>query len=174
MTSRLRRAGRGRAVDGSSIVWSIAEGVRGRRWREMRRDADGTLISSLLLETDPHDRFAHIELSTRAGLLTLHPEGDGTLHGNVVSDAGVRHIAGLSWRPDSVLLFDGSPTSAAAAARSIAVSRSGRVGIVRIALDLTIEERDADVAGSGIAAARIDDDGVPALGDAASWPLEET
>ena len=53
--------------------------------------------SSLLLELDPDGRFSHLELSTAAGLLTLHPEGDGTIHGNAVTTAGLTHVIGLPW-----------------------------------------------------------------------------
>jgi hypothetical protein len=172
VTDRLRRAGRGQAVDGSDIVWSIAEGARGRRWREMRRSVEGGLISSLLLETDAEDRFSHIELSTAAGLLTLHPEGDGTLHGNVVTDDGIRHVAGLPWPRDSVVLLAGSPTAAAAAGRTIAVSGTERVHVLTIYVDLAIEESDADVEGGG-GRPRVLDPGLPLLRDAQTWPLEE-
>ena len=39
MTSRdpVRRAGRGRLDDGTTILWSVAEGTRGRRWRAVDR-----------------------------------------------------------------------------------------------------------------------------------------
>jgi hypothetical protein len=62
----VRRAGTGRFVDGSDVVWSVAEGQKGRRWREVR-SRDGIVLSSLLLETFPDRGFAHLELSTAAG-----------------------------------------------------------------------------------------------------------
>ena len=96
MTDLVRRAGAGRAVDGTDVVWSVAEGRKGRRWREVR-SRDGVVVSSLLLESFTDRRFAHLELSTAAGLLTLHPESDGTLHGNAVLTDGVDHIVGLAW-----------------------------------------------------------------------------
>ena len=47
-------------------------------------------------------RFSHLELAAAAGLWTLHPEGDGTLHGNHVDPRGddgpARH--GLAFGPD--------------------------------------------------------------------------
>ena len=92
----LRRAGRGRVADGTDVTWSVAEGRRGRRWREVRTREEG-IVARLLLETDPDGRFAHLELSTAAGLLTLHPEGDGTLHGNAVTADGVEHVVGVPW-----------------------------------------------------------------------------
>jgi hypothetical protein len=145
----LRRAGRGRLPDGSTAIWSVSEGSRGRRWREMRRTANGGLIASLLLETHPEGRFAHIELSTAAGLLTLHPEADGTLHGNVIREAGIRHIEGLPWTPTSIVLVDGSVLDG-----------------VRISLELDIVAIQEAISGE------VDDDGLPMLADAAAWPLE--
>ena len=159
----LRRAGRGRLLDGSIVVWSMSEGTRGRRWREIHRTTDGDLVTSLLLETHPDDRFAHIELSTAAGLLTLHPEADGTLHGNVVTAAGVRHVAGLPWTPRSVVLVEGSVLASASAARTVA----GNVADgVRITLDLDVIPVHETVA------VEVDAEGLPVLDDAASWPLE--
>src|SRR5436189_2001251 len=93
---RLRRAGHGSMADGSEITWSMAEGSRGSRWREVRV-LDESVVSSLLLELDPDGRFSHLELATTAGLLTLHPEGDGTLHGNAVTADGVHHVVAVPW-----------------------------------------------------------------------------
>ena len=70
------------------VTWTISEGRRGRRWREVV--ADGPAVRhALLLETDPTGRFSHLELASAAGLWTFHPEADGTLHGNHV-DPGRR------------------------------------------------------------------------------------
>jgi hypothetical protein len=141
----------------------VSEGTRGRRWREMRRTADGVLISSLLLETHPDGRFAHLELSTSAGLLTLHPEGDGTLHGNVVTILGIRHVSGLAWAARSVVLVEGSVIASAAAMRTLAGAAADGV---RITLDLDV------VAVHEPVSVEVDADGLPALDNAASWPLE--
>ena len=112
----LRFGGRGQGADGASVVWSVAEGSRGRRWREVRNTGTGQAVgSSLLLETDPAGRFAHLELSTPSGLLTLHPEGDGTLHGHAVVSDGIEHVRGLSWDVDGVPLLEGSTVCRAAA-----------------------------------------------------------
>jgi len=94
----------------------MAEGRRGSRWREVRAD-DGAVVSSLLLELDPMRRFSHLELATAAGLLTLHPEGDGSLHGNAVEATGVRHVVAVPWQPDDLLVVAGSPISRGAASR---------------------------------------------------------
>ena len=171
----LRRAGRGTAADGSILTWSMAEGARGSRWREARL-RDGALVSSLLLELDSSGAFSHLELSTASGLLTLHPEGDQTIHGNAVDAGGVRHIVAVPWLPDDILLVAGSPTSRAAAARrSDAVEPDGvprprGVGIgVVVGLDLSVERR---AVGRSERTTSLDADGLPGFGDGVTWPLE--
>ena len=111
----LRVGGRGAGLGGGSVIWSVSEGTRGRRWREVRI-AGGGIASSLLLETDPAGQFAHLELSTPSGLLTLHPEGDGTLHGHAVVSDGIEHVAGLPWDADGIALVEGSTVCRVAAA----------------------------------------------------------
>lgn len=162
MSVPVRRAGRGRTRDGSIVTWSVSEGRRGRRWREVVT-RDGSVVLSLLLETDPDHRFSHLELSTAAGLLTLHPEGDGTLHGNVVLADGIEHVRGLPWDPDAVVLVEGSPGSAAAAS----LGAKNSVPCVRIRLDLTMEFgrlENGDVAQT--------EEGLPILEEGERWPLE--
>jgi hypothetical protein len=165
----VRRAGRGTDATGALVVWSIAEGRRGRRWREVRSLAGGGVVSSLLLETDPDGRFSHAELGTEAGLLTLHPEGDGTIHGNVVTAAGVEHLKGLPWSRDSVLMVEGSTVAATAAARGLRnVVAAGRsVTRTAVIVDLGLAVRTGDVS-----IAAIHGEGVPLLADAQTWPLE--
>ena len=88
----VRRGGRAVLPTGELIVWSIADGRRGRRWREVASVA-GTMVRGVLLESDPMGRLARLEVTTAAGLLTLHPDANNTiLHGNVVTPAGVRHL----------------------------------------------------------------------------------
>lgn len=178
----------GRDADGRLTWWSVAEGRRGRRWREAV--VAGGLVHSLLLETGPDRRFTHLELATPRGLLTLHPEPDGTLHGNALTDDGMRHVAGLAWDPDGLVLVAGSTVAAAAAGHLLAtllppgstppgVSTSQLV--LRIDPDLLLVVAFADVelgtdgrhevADSGVLAA--DGDGLPVLAEARSWPLEE-
>ena len=183
MGELLRVGGRGRLADGSVVTWSVAEGRRGRRWREVRA-ADGAVVSSLLLETDADGRFSHVELSTAAGLLTLHPEGDGTIHGNTVGDDGVGHVAGLPWEPDGLLVVEGSPIAlaAAAAVARAHVAPGGSVGLTALAVGLdlrlgtetvTVERRAAGIWLVGDEPAlRLDDRGLPILADGADWPLE--
>jgi hypothetical protein len=183
VTRRVRRAGRGRLPEGGSVVWSVSEGSRGRRWREALRDPDGRLVSSLLLETFPNGRFAHIELSTAAGLLTLHPEADGTLHGNVITETGIAHVAALPWSERSVILVDGSPIAAAAALHSIArysAPPTSDVDVTRIDRQLAIAQDSMVVRRSANGdwsmgdwpSMALDDDGLPRLSDSATFALE--
>ena len=173
MADLVRRAGTGRFVDGTDVVWSVAEGQKGRRWREVRT-RDGVVLSSLLLETFPDRRFAHLELTTAAGLLTLHPEADGTINGNVVRAAGIEHIAGVPWPAGALLIVHGSPTALAAAASSVrgggAEPAEGERPIV--AVDPSLGVRAASVPAAGLARHPIDADGLPILTAGSSWPLE--
>lgn len=142
------------------MLWSVAEGSRGRRWRSLRLASDGRPASDLLLELDPAGRWARLELATAAGLLTLHPDPDGrSIHGNVVTAAGMRHLA-LGWGSGHRLVVDGEPVAACALTR--ANPPGAGVGIV-ITRDLSVLER-ADVVPPAAAGA----DGLPGP----SWPLE--
>jgi hypothetical protein len=152
--------------DGDTVTWTVAEGHRGRRWREVRAAASG-IVHSLLLELDSDGRFAHLELSTRAGLLTLHPEGDGSLHGNAVTGEGIRHVAGLAWPRDAVVLLDGSPVSTAAAAGAGEAGDDAPSPCLRIGRDLALALDTASIDRSGV-----DARGLPVLVDGRIWPLE--
>src|SRR5436305_597602 len=96
---------------------AVADGRRGRRWREVVATGDA-VQHSLLLETSPDGRFSHLELARAGGLWTFHPEGNGSLHGNAVDRdrPEVRHVVGWPFAPDDVMLVEGSPLSAAAIA----------------------------------------------------------
>ena len=151
MTEPTRVAGWGRLADGSHVTWTVAEGRRGRRWREVV--AGGPAAGqAVLLETAPDGRFSHLELARPDGLWTFHPEGDGTLHGNHVGGAepGVRHVAGWPFGPRDVLLVEGSTVSAAAIAwahrDALAPGASATVAGVVIGLDgsLAANARDRD------------------------------
>ena len=126
VTAYLRRAGAGSLADGAELVWSVADGRRGRRWRAVA-SVDGLVTHALLLEVDLAGRPSRLELTTPAGLLTLHPEeGSGRLHGNVVTGSGVRHLA-LPWSDDHGLEVHGRPIAAAVTAHRLAASH-GRGG----------------------------------------------
>jgi hypothetical protein len=190
----VRAAGRGALPDGSVVIWVVSEGRRGRRWRETITTGEGPdrgprdIRSSLLLETDPSGRFLHLELSTAAGLLTLHPEGDGSLHGNAVSADGVRHVVGLPFPAGAVVVVAGSPIAAAAALGSargtIGMAGDAPIGERRIPAafvqpDLGVSTGDAAIreapdgwqVGEGTPL-RLDADGLPVLPDPGRWSLE--
>ncbi len=181
MSPFLRRAGAGTAPDGAFVVWSVAEGHRGRRWRESVRTGEG-IRSSLLLELDPEGRFSHLELSTAAGLLTLHPEGDGTLHGNAVTAAGVHHVIGLAWDADGIVSVEGSSV-AFVGAHERGFDDNGDDGPdrrpgVEIGLDLSLTPATWPRSAPAGAAVRARTGnafiaaGLPDLAGGASWPLE--
>ena len=180
----VRRAGTGRTAAGDRVWWSVAEGKRGRRWREAIV-GDGGLRHSLLFESAPDGGFSHLELATPAGLLTLHPEGDGSLHGHVIEAGGIRHVVGLPWEATGVVDIEGSPVAGAANVPSLAeaidVGGSARRTVLRITAGLLIttgpglvERPDADswrVAGGSLI--RTDAAGLPVLPDPETWPLEQ-
>ncbi len=119
-TRFIRLAGWATLADGWTITWTVADGRKGRRWREVvARGPD--VRHSLLLETDPDGRFSHLELARADGLWTFHPEADRTLHGNHVdrTTTGIRHVAGIPFEARAVLLVVGSPMSVAAVAWSM-------------------------------------------------------
>ena len=168
MSELVRRAGRGTDATGALVVWSVAEGRGGRRWREVRSVTGSGVASSLLLETDPDGRFSHAELGTEAGLLTLHPEGDGTIHGNVVTAAGVEHVRGLPWSTDAVLLVEDSTIAAAAAAHALGHVVAAGTSVMRpaVIVNLGLAVRSGDVSITAV-----DGDGLPRLADSQTWSI---
>jgi hypothetical protein len=184
----LKAGGRAVTPDGRTIVWSVAEGPRGRRWREAISEG-GSLRRSLLLEVSPAGAPTRLELTTEAGLLTLHPDVDGReLHGNVVMANGVRHLQ-FDWSFEHELFVVDSPAAAAVALRRfadiLAVGEARPVPVVWIddaleprpgAWQVTRTGPDAwtlgDLDGPGMRAVRVDEDGIPILPGAERWPLE--
>jgi hypothetical protein len=137
----VRLGGRLRLPTGEVVVWSIADGRRGRRWREVASGPDG-VARTVLAETDPTGRLVRLEIASAAGLLTLHPDEDGTvLHGNVVGPDGIRHLS----FDRTTLLVVGSPASVAILtgwlAREIGIGETRSVDLVRI--DDRLEPRPA-------------------------------
>ena len=182
MTGPTRVAGWGRGPDGTVVTWTVAEGRKGRRWREVvARGAD--VVHALLLETDPNGRFSHLELALADGLWTFHPEPDGTLHGNhVAATAGVRHVTGRPFAPDDALIVEGSPVSLAAIAWGHAAGALVRpvAGIVIGADGALVEQAEVPIerltatrwqVGEGTPI-EIDEAGLPVLDDGETWPLE--
>jgi hypothetical protein len=169
MTGPVRLAGHGRRADGALVTWTLAEGVRGRRWREAL-SLDGRLLHALLFETGPDRRFSHLELATSDGLATLHPEGDGTLHGNVVRSAGgVAHIVGLPFAGDAAVTVAGSVVAAAALAwAETGDGRAVRESVVLDPTTLDVTVRPAAPEDR----LDIDEHGAPRLADGRRWALE--
>lgn len=184
----LRRAGSGRSTDGAEILWSIAEGSRGRRWRTSS-SRDGLIESSLLLETTAGGRFLRLEYTTAGGMLTLHPDGgEHSLHGNVVHPHGVRPVT-LAWSSDHSVEVDGLliPTAAALGrlSRSVAVGEGETVPVV--AVDRVLAVRPGSRLVRRVAERRwivanladrheididLDEHGIPRLEGGRTWPLE--
>jgi hypothetical protein len=186
-----RRGGHAPAAGGGSVVWSMAEGRHGTRWREATTSPAGDLLRSLLLEVSPVGRVTRLEVAASAGLLTLHPEPDeSALHGNLVTPDGIRHLS-LAWSPAHVLLVSGSPVGSAvgvgaADGGSLELGASRDVDVVvvtdglvplagRGALLRTAERRWTwQPAGAAPAVlVELADDGEPVLAAGTSWALED-
>lgn len=187
MSAMVRLAGRLDLGDGTRLVWSVADGRRGRRWRATTTH-DGSLTGGLLLEVGLDGRPARLELSTVEGLLTLHPESAGhSLHGNVVTVDGVRHLA-FAWSIDHALSIDGEPVADAVTAHrlagSVAVGEGRRVPVVAVERYLGVREDERRFvrvsttdwrieAGDKSQILSIEDRGLLLSGEAGQrWPLE--
>jgi hypothetical protein len=156
----LRRAGRLDAGGGETVLWSVAEGRPGRRWRSLRLSVGGTVVSDLLLELDAVGSWTRLEMSAAAGILTLHPEPDGrSVHGNIVTERGVVPLA-LPWSPGHRLLLLDEPVAAAALGRGVDEPEAGPAIVVDGRLEpLEIRRADRPLRPT---------DGLPGP----SWPLE--
>ena len=185
--SWLRRGGSGDGQAGDQVIWSVAEGTRGARWREAAT-RDGVVRRSVLFEVAPDGRATRLELATAAGLLTLHPEPDGaTLHGNVVTPGGIRHLA-FVWSADHALLVDGSPVAFTVLIRPLTargIARGERVvgeglriddALLPSPVSWTVERPAPEVwsihAGDETVEVRLDASGLPVLDEGRAWPLE--
>lgn len=168
MTAWLRRAGSGRLPDDRTLVWSVAEGRRGRRWRSITCGADGAVALTMLMEIGVDGRFTRLELASPSGLLTLHPEpGGATVEGNIVDGHGVRPIS-LPWGPGRVLWVRETPIPEILTRRTGGGSARTVVGLA-IDPDLRVRPDVRPGEGSGPLA---DERGVPILDAAAEWDLE--
>jgi hypothetical protein len=189
MSGFLRRAGRTATEDGRTVTWTVADGTRGRRWRATVAGAPQpfALDASLLLEVSPDGRPVRLELSTPAGMLTLHPEADGALHGNAVTAGGVAHLV-FPWDQDAGLDVHGlvipAAVTAARLSRDQSVGEGRRVRVVVVTSELAVraeEHRYARLDAGNWAIERptgelrlsLDTRGVPVWPAAAEeWPLE--
>lgn len=185
----VRLGGRATTTDGAILTWSQAEGARGTRWREAI-EREGVLVRSLLLETSTDGRPTRLEVTTSAGLLTLHPEPDeSALHGNVVTADGIRHLS-LDWSPDHEIAVDGSPACIAVMIGWLGASlpSGGEREIPVVVIDDELVPRSGRLLGrrldeggwelvdpSSGATERLALDGAgrPVLQQPSTWPLEE-
>ncbi len=157
----LRRAGLLDVGGGETVLWSVAEGRRGRRWRSVRRGSGNELLSDLLIEADPGRRWTRLELATARGILTLHPEpDDGVVHGNLITARGVAPLT-FGWSPRHRLVVVGEPVAAAAVGVADGVFIAPGPGLV-VARDLALAM--ADQVGPMVAPRGV----LPGP----SWPLE--
>jgi hypothetical protein len=187
----IRLGGRTVLASGDVVIWSVADGRRGRRWRESVT-RDGTLMRTVMAETAAAGgRLQRLEVATAAGLLTLHPDADGSnLHGNVVGPDGVIHL-GSAWGPEHSILMDGSPalTAIALATLGLAVGAGERRTAAALRIDgrlvpvagrLAVERlgtrtwrlADPDEPTNDTLVAELDDDDLLASATRTTWPLE--
>ena len=186
MSQPPRVAGHERDTLGRDVTWTVAEGRHGRRWRELAIDLTGA-ARSLTLETDNQGAWQRLEIAGGTGLLSLHPESDSSIHGNVASRTGVRHLSIGVVKPARVDV-PGSLVAEAALCWTLArqvrvgerktitvasVAEPVSVGLVELSVDRrttgTWELRDGDRR----RLVEIDDGGLPvAHVGAERWPLE--
>jgi len=186
--SLLRVAGRGRLGEGTLVTWSVAEGTRGRRWRAVT-SVDGRVDVVLLLEQGSDLRLSRLELTSGAGMLTLHPEPDRReIHGNVVHAGGVRPLA-FAWSAEHEV--DVVPAPIASVAMLHRLSAQIKVGegetIPVLSIDGAFTARPAtrlvrrlaedswevaDLAAGRSSVIDLDARGVPRLRAGMEWPLE--
>jgi len=188
MSGQLRVGGRAPLAGGVGLSWSVAEGSRGRRWRESL-DRGGDLIRSLLLETDRNLRPTRLEMATASGLLTLHPDpSEVELHGNVVTASGIRHLR-FDWGPDHELLVPGSPACASVTLGRLAgnLDTGGTRTVAMLRIDDALQPSPVawqvtrigpaawsvrSVDGDEERSLSVGPDGLVVLRDTERWPLE--
>jgi len=88
------------------VTWTVSDGERGRRWREAVAEPAGGMARSMTLETGHAGQWLRLEMAAPAGLLSLHPDREGSIHGNVASADGVRDVALGVLRPPLVDVRD--------------------------------------------------------------------
>jgi hypothetical protein len=160
----LRRAGLGRLADRGVVLWSVAEGARGRRWRWII--SDGERVRHVgLVELDPTGGFGRLELATASGMLTLHPDADRqSIDGNVATPDGVRPLV-ARLEPAASLAIADDPFGSAILDGRPATEASGPRLLVRPRLGVLVEGDAPRLS--------VDPRGVPILEEAREWALEE-
>lgn len=187
MTTRVRLAGHATDRLGRAVTWTIADGERGRRWREVATEPEGGGSRSLTLETGHAGQWIRLEIAAPAGLLSLHPDREGRVHGNVASADGVRHLSLGVLTPPLVDVRDslvGETALCRALERLVAPGEGSGVRVVRVGAGLEVAVYDVGVTRSdarlwelrdseGTREVTMGDLGTPADGEAGvRWPLE--
>ena len=181
MSRPVRRGGR--LVDdvGRTVTWSVAEGGRGRRWRWSVADKRGAFVAAHTVELDPEGRFIRLESAAGGGLLTLHREADGSVHGNRVAERGVAHLTIEAPAPELVVVGSTPLGLVAVMAGLGALGEPVELDVVDVLDDLGVRVVAASVRqphadawevrlDRGRFGATVDDAGLPA--DSEAWPLE--
>lgn len=185
MSPQRRVAARDRDPRNRDVVWTVADGRNGRRWRELATSG-AAVARSLLLETDNQGGWIRLEVAGPEGLLTLHPENDA-IHGNIADRTGVRHFALGKMKParvdvpgslvaEAALCWSMSRHLRVGERRTIPVATVGEPMIVSLS-EVTIERRTTATwelqDGGRRRLVELDDDGLPvAHVGAEHWPLE--
>jgi hypothetical protein len=149
--------------------------------------ASGGLAHAVTMETGHAGQWLRLEVAALAGLLSLHPDRDGSINGNVVSETGVRHV-GLGIVEPPLVDVRGSLVAETALCRAlerqVAAGEGSTVSVVRVSATLDIEVAELQVMrtdartweladADGIRTVSMGDRGAPVTSDAgAKWPLE--
>lgn len=195
MTTRVRLAGHATDRLGRAVTWTIADGERGRRWREVATDAAGVAgdaadaagSRSLTLETGHAGQWLRLEIAAPSGLLSLHPDRDGRIQGNVATADGVRHLSLGVLTPPLVDIRDslvGETALCRALERLVAPGEGSGVRVVRVGAALEVAIYDVGVTrhdartwelrdSEGTREITMGDLGTPSDGESGTrWPLE--
>jgi hypothetical protein len=146
----------------------------------------GSTIVVHTLETDLLGRFERLESGSGAGLLTLHREADGSVHGNRVTERGVDHLRIEAPAPALGLVGSTDLGVAALLAGLVTGGEGACVDVIEVLDDLGVrvvgcsilraddETWELRTDGRGGRARRVvvDGQGLP-TGSGQSWPLEK-
>jgi len=145
------------------------------------------MARSMTLETGHAGQWLRLEMAAPAGLLSLHPDREGSIHGNVASADGVRDVALGVLRPPLVDVRDslvGETALCRALERLVAAGEARTVTVVRVSAGLEVATGELEVLrrdarswelgdSDGRREVSIGDRGAPAEGEAGvRWPLE--